>query len=139
MEAKEVQTLLEELFPDSHQDVQVESVGGGGARVRLRVQSRHLRPGQTVSGPAIMALADTAMYVALLGELSPVNEAITGAVTVSLSINFLRRPPQVDLIADAKLLKVGRRLAFGEISIAERDKPDSPVAHATVSYALPAA
>jgi uncharacterized protein (TIGR00369 family) len=134
VDAKEVQTLLEELFPDSHEDVLVESVGNRSARVRLRVQPKHLRPGQTVSGPAIMALADTAMYVALLGELGPV----TKAVTVSLGIHFLRRPRQVDLMAEAKLLKVGRRLAFGEISIAELEKPESPVAHATVSYALPA-
>lgn len=133
MQATEVQTLLASLFPEAHEDFVVERVGDMSARVRLRVGPRHLRPGQTVAGPAIMGLADTAMFVALLAELGPV----TAAVTVSLGIHFLRRPRPVDLLAEAKLLKVGRRLAFGEISIAEAASPDTPVAHATVSYALP--
>lgn len=133
MDAAQVQSLLAKLFPEAHEDFVVEGIGDMSARVRLRVGPRHLRPGQTVSGPAIMGLADTAMFVALLGELG----AVTGAVTVSLSIHFLRRPRHADLVAEAKLLKVGRRLAFGEIAISEAGSPDTTVAHATVSYALP--
>jgi acyl-coenzyme A thioesterase PaaI-like protein len=92
-----------------------------------------LRPGGTMSGPAMMFLADIAVYIALLGEIGwkPL------AVTNQLNIHFLRKPPPGDLVADCRLLKVGKRLAMGDVSIRGADAQDI-VAHATVSYSVPA-
>ena len=118
-------------FPQT--TIQIEAVGQGQARIRQPIAARHLRPGGTVSGPTLMTVADTAMYMALLGDigLAPL------AVTVSLNINFLRRPRAGrDIIGEARLLKRGRRLAVGEVFIYSADDPD-PVAHATVTYAIP--
>ncbi len=85
-----------------------------------------------MAGPAMMALADTAIYVALLGMIGPV----ALAVTTNLNINFLRKPVAADVIAQAKLLKLGRRLAVGDVLIFS-DGDEEPVAHATVTYAIP--
>jgi uncharacterized protein (TIGR00369 family) len=79
-----------------------------------------------------MALADTATYVALLGMIGPV----ALAVTTNLNINFLRKPAQADVIAECKLLKLGKRLAIGEVTMYS-DGDTEPVAHATVTYSIP--
>lgn len=84
--AAQLQEFLVREFPFTN--MQVEAVGDGQARVRMPVLPRHLRPGGTVSGPTLMTLADTAMYMALLGEIG----LVALAVTTSLTINFLRRP-----------------------------------------------
>jgi uncharacterized protein (TIGR00369 family) len=110
----------------------VEEVGPSTARVRLRAASRHLRPGGTLSGASMMALADFAIYAALLGEIG----LVPLAVTTSLTINFLRKPPLRDVLAHARLLKVGKTLAFGEIVLfSEGDT--RPVAHCTSTYSIP--
>lgn len=112
---------------------EVVEVDAGGARLRLRTRPDHLRPGDTVSGPTLMTLADTAMYAALLARLGLDGAART--VTSSLQIHFLARPAPGELSATCRLLKVGRRSAVGAVEL--RGGDGALVAHATVSYALP--
>lgn len=133
MSAEELEQFLYSHFPDSaHRTFRVDRVDEMFAQVRMHYDRRHLRPGGTISGPALMMLADTAMYMALLGMIGPV----ALAVTTSLNINFLRKPAQDDVIADCKLLKLGKRLAVGEVTMySEGDT--QPVAHATLTYSIP--
>ncbi len=130
MNTEQVREFLRREFPQGTGEV--EAVMPMGARLRLAVDHSHLRPGGTVSGPAMMALADSAMYTAILGEIGPV----ALAVTTNLNINFLRRPEPADIIADARLFKVGKRLAVGEVTIYS-DGFDEPVAHVTCTYSIP--
>jgi uncharacterized protein (TIGR00369 family) len=111
----------------------IEEVWHGGSRVRQAYQAQFIRPGGTISGPTMMALADFAMYVSVLASIGPVPLA----VTINLSINFLRKPAARDLIAECRLLKLGKRLAMGEVSI-RSDGADEPVAHVTSTYSIPA-
>ena len=130
MNVGELQAFLDEHFPQGVGTV--EEVGHRTARMRLSTSDEHLRPGGTVSGPTMMGLADCAMYAALLGEIGPVPLA----VTTNLNINFLHRPRPGDIIAEARLLKVGKRLAVGEVSIYSEGIED-PVAHVTTTYSIP--
>lgn len=133
MTVDEIKVFLAEHFPQGESYGDPEAVFHQGARLRLRPDDAHLRPGGTVSGPAMMALADVAVYVALLGEIGPVPLA----VTTNLNINFLQRPrPDADLIAEAHLLKLGKRLAVGEVSLFSEGE-DMPVAHVTCTYSIP--
>jgi len=109
-----------------------EEIGYGSARVRLPASEAHTRPGGTLSGPAQMALADFAMYAALLGTIGEVPLA----VTTSLNINFLQRPQPGDLLATCRLLKLGKRLAVGDITV-QSEGLATPVAHATATYSIP--
>ena len=109
-----------------------EEIGHGNARVRLPAGDAHLRPGGTLSGPAQMALADFTMYAALLGAIGEVPLA----VTTSLNVNFLQRPRPGDLLAHCRLLKLGKRLAVGDITVYSEGLP-TPVAHATATYSIP--
>lgn len=111
----------------------VEALGRGTATVRLPAGENLLRPGGTISGPAMMAVADYAMYAAVLGAIGPV----AGVVTSNLSINFLERPAPVDLLASARTLRVGRRLAYGEVLIRPEGGAE-PVAHVTATFVIPA-
>ena len=110
----------------------IEEVWQGGARVRQRFRAELVRPGGTISGPAMMTLADFAMYCAVLASIGPVGLA----VTVNLNINFLRLPAQRDLLAEARLFKLGQRLAVGEVTICS-DGDEEPVAHVTATYSIP--
>ena len=103
------------------------------ATVRLNYHPDHLRPGGTISGPSMFALCDLALYVAILHQIGRVELA----VTTNVSINFLRRPEPKDLIGRAKLLKLGRRLAVGEVALYSPGEADM-VAHATGTYSIPA-
>jgi uncharacterized protein (TIGR00369 family) len=103
-----------------------------GCRVRQAFREVSLRPGGTISGPTMMALADFAMYVAVLAAIGPVPLA----VTTNLNINFLRKPVPGDLVAEARLLKIGKRLATGEVTI-RSDGETEPVAHVTSTYSIP--
>ena len=133
MSAEELEQFLYSHFPDSaHRAFHVERADEMFAQVRMRYDPRHLRPGGTISGAPLMSLADLAMYMALLGMIGPV----ALAVTTNLNINFLRKPEQADVIAECKLLKLGKRLAVGEVIMySEGDR--EPVAHATVTYSIP--
>jgi uncharacterized protein (TIGR00369 family) len=94
---------------------------------------RHIRPGGTLSGPSMMALADLGLYVVILAHIGPV----ALAVTTNLAFNFLRKPGQRDLIAECRLLKLGKRLAVGEVSMFSEGSTDL-VCHATGTYSIPA-
>lgn len=112
----------------------VEEIGEGACRVRMPQSERFLRPGGTVSGPALMSLADYAMYVAVLSALGRVELA----VTINLSANFLRRPRPGDIVGECRLIKLGKRLAYGEVSLyAAGDEAAGPVAHVTATYSIP--
>src|SRR3954451_8767239 len=135
MSAAEVATLLESEFPQVFQDgsgISIEDAWHGGCRVRRRFSEKSLRPGGTISGPTMMGLTDFAMYVAVLASIGPVPLA----VTTNLNINFLRRPTSRDLIAETRLIKLGKRLAVGEVEI-YCDGEDEMVAHATSTYSIP--
>lgn len=133
MSAEDLEQFLYSHFPDDeHRAFTVERVDEMFAQVRLRYDRRNLRPGGTISGPSLMMLSDTAMYMALLGMIGPV----ALAVTTNLNINFLRKPEQSDVIAECKLLKLGKRLGVGEVTMYSDGDPE-PVAHATVTYSIP--
>lgn len=110
----------------------VERFEAGDVTVRLPWQDILLRPGGTICGPAMMALADIALYGAVLSRIGRVELA----VTTDLNIHFLRRPRPGDLLGRARLLKLGRSLAVGEVTITSEHEPQ-PVAHATGTYSLP--
>ena len=134
MNAAEIDGFLREVFPQafSDGDITIEAADGDTCRLRQRFGDRMLRPGGTVSGPTLMALADFAMYVVILSAIGPV----ALAVTTNLNINFLRKPTRADLLADAHLMKVGKRLAVGEVTIFS-EGTDEPVAHVTATYSIP--
>ncbi|OHC79582.1 MAG: thioesterase [Rhodospirillales bacterium RIFCSPLOWO2_01_FULL_65_14] len=110
----------------------LERIGGGRAVMRLPFHASMLRPGGTVSGPTMMALADATMYAVVLSAIGIVKLA----VTTSFNINFLYRPSPADLMAEGRLLKVGKRLAVIEVTL-HSDGHDEPVAHATGTYSIP--
>jgi uncharacterized protein (TIGR00369 family) len=137
MSVTELETFLRAEFPQAFRggDISIESADGATCLLRQRYSDQMLRPGGTVSGPTLMALADCAMYVLLLSAIGPVGLA----VTVNLSINFLRKgPPGQDVLAAARLLKLGKRLAVGEVNLLSGTSPD-PIAHATSTYSIPTA
>ena len=103
--------------------------------MRQKVDVSVHRPGGTVAGPVMMALADAAAYAAILSAIG----IVPLAVTTSFNANFLRRPRgDRDLLADASLLKLGRRLAVAEITVYSEGEPD-PVCHVTATYSIPPA
>ncbi len=135
MSFEETRDLLDREFPQMHDGgraYHLEAVGPLSARMRLDHHDRFLRPGGTISGPAMMALADYALYAAILANIGPV----ALAVTTSLSFNFLRKPGAHGLVAECRLLKLGRRLAVGEVRITATGADDL-VCHATGTYAIP--
>jgi uncharacterized protein (TIGR00369 family) len=135
MTVEELGRFLAAEFPQVFNDASgltIEAVWQGGGRVRQAYQVQFIRPGGTISGPTMMALADFAMYVGVLASIGPVPLA----VTTNLNINFLRRPGTRDLIAECRLLKLGKRLAVGEVTI-RSDGMDEPVAHVTSTYSIP--
>lgn len=129
-----VEAFLAREFPQvaASGDITVLDTGLMTARLRLNCSERHLRPGATVSGPTMFALADIGMWLAVLAQIGPVGMA----VTTNLNINFLRLPGAVDLVADCRILKLGRRLAIGECAIAPAAGGEM-VAHATATYSIP--
>lgn len=134
LSAQEIQVFIDGLQVESghHSCLKVEEVSESQARVRLSVNDSHLRMGDTVSGPTLMRLVDSAVYIALLGALGPVYDA----VTTNLNINFLRRPKPADLMIEIELLKLGQKLAFAGFKIFSVGDTRA-VAHGTCTYALP--
>lgn len=132
---EELRAYLVEVFPEAwtRGDFAIEEVGPMTATVRLTHHPDQLRPGGTISGPSMFGLCDLALYVAILHEIGRVKLA----VTTSVSINFLRRPEPKDLIGRARLMKLGKRLAVGEVALFS-DGADDIVAHATGTYSIPA-
>lgn len=125
--------FLKREFGQVAQDFAVERVGPEGLVLRLKVSERHLRPGGTVSGPSIFALADVAMYLAILSRIGPV----ALAVTTNSSIDFMRKPVAGhDLLGEARLLKLGRSLAVGDVLVRSEGQAE-PVARASLTYSIP--
>ena len=131
----ELRAYLAEVFPQiwARGDYAIEEVGRMSATVRLNHHPDHLRPGGTISGPTMFALSDLALYVAILHEIGRVKLAVTTNVT----INFLRRPEPADLLGKAKLMKLGKRLAVGDVALYSPGRAEM-VAHATGTYSIPA-
>ena len=132
MDHDALRLFLEDEFAQVAQDFRIEAVTPEGIILRLKVAEGHLRPGGTVSGPTLFALADVAVYLAILSRIGPV----ALAVTTNLNINFLKKPAPVDMIGECRLFKLGKRLAVGEVLLySEGD--DEPVAHAVGTYSIP--
>ena len=125
--------FLERDFGQVAGDFAVERLGPEGLVLRLRVAERHLRPGGTVSGPSIFALADVAMYLAILSRIGEVPLA----VTTNASVDFMRKPAAGrDLLGEARLLKLGRSLAVGDVLVRSEGQAE-PVARASLTYSIP--
>jgi acyl-coenzyme A thioesterase PaaI-like protein len=121
----ELRAYLVEIFPEfwDRGGLQVEDIAPMSAAVRLVHHPRNLRPGGTISGPAMFAVCDAALFVAILSERGRVAQALT----TSASINFLRKPVPVDLIGRARLIKLGKRLAVGEVALYSEGRYHSTV------------
>ena len=135
MTIDELERFLASEFPQvfhAESGLAIDALWNGGARVRQHYLASSIRPGGTISGPTMMALADFAMYVAVLSAIGPVPLA----VTTNLNINFLRKPQPRDLVAEARLLKLGQRLAVGEVIIRSEGEEEA-VAHVTSTYSIP--
>lgn len=133
MDARALNEFLLQAFPQVADDFCVEDVHDSGVLVRMKIGDRHLRPGGTVSGPSMFALADVALYLAILSRIGPV----ALAVTTNCSIDFMRKPQSGKaLIADARLLKLGKSLAVGDVLI-RSDGIQDPVARASLTYSIP--
>lgn len=127
------QALIDEALPlCAPFGIRCEHIGYGRARLRMRFDPAQTRPGGTVAGPALMAIADATLYAVVLGMIGPVELA----VTTSLNINFLRKPPPADIIAEGRILKLGQRLAVGEVLLYS-DGVAEPVAHVSGTYSIP--
>lgn len=127
----EIVEFIKTEFPQSK--CIIDAVGNKSATIRHNIGEAELRPGGTVSGPVMMFVADVALYIAILGEIG----IVPLTVTTSLNINFLRKPAaDKAIIGVCKLIKLGRTLAIGEVSIYSEGNPEM-VAHAVGTYAIP--
>jgi uncharacterized protein (TIGR00369 family) len=135
LSAEEIERLLSAEFPQMFNPrggFAIDEVWFRGCRVRKVFDERSLRPGGTIAGTTMMALADLGPYVAIHAGIgwSPM------AVTTNLSINFLKRPAQKDLLAETRLIKLGKRLAVADVAIRSEGEEEM-VAHATSTYSIP--
>jgi uncharacterized protein (TIGR00369 family) len=129
-----VSAFWDEHFPQIQKarDIAIVSIVAGGATLRLTPGERHLRPGNTVSGPTLVTLADVTAYAALLAHVGP--EPLI--VTTNLSVSFMRRSPLAPLLSTCRIMKLGRRLAVVNVEIIP-DAGGDVIAHATATYSLP--
>lgn len=132
MSATELQEFLDSAFLGGATPYIVEAITSSEIRMRLKVTEMNGRPGGTVSGPSLMALADSAAWLVILGQIGPV----AMAVTTSLHIDFLRKPALVDVVATGTLLKLGRRLGVVDVAMHSLGE-DAVVAKAQVTYSIP--
>jgi uncharacterized protein (TIGR00369 family) len=132
LDAAAVTAFLRDVFPGALEAMVIEDVQPNAARVRMRFTSARLRPGGTISGPSLMTLADTTMWVALLGMIGRVPLSVTS----HLDIDFLRKPAPADVVGHARLLKLGKRLAVGDV-LMYSDGEAVPCARSSVTYAIP--
>ncbi len=133
MDADALNAFLVEVFEQVADDFFVDDVSEEETILRLRVGPQHLRPGGTISGPSMFGLADVAAYLVTLSRIGP--QAL--AVTTNCSIDFMRKPQAgVDLIAKARLLKLGKQLSVSDVLIYSEGS-DKPVARASLTYAIP--
>ncbi len=131
--AAEFQALIERELPlVGLFGIETQALGKGTASMRLRFDPRLIRPGGTIAGPALMALADVTFYAVVMGMIGQVELA----VTTNLAINFLRRPAPRDVLAEGRILKLGKRLAVAECALRSAGEEDL-VAHVTGTYSIP--
>jgi uncharacterized protein (TIGR00369 family) len=138
LDVARIEALIDDRFPQIHaggRTLVIEEVGARTARVRLKSHDRNMRPGGTISGPAMFTLADFAVYIAIIAAMG---EAGLDAVTSNMNINFLAKPEARDMTAHVRLIRLGRRLAVGEAQLFSDGLPDM-AAHAIATYALPSA
>jgi uncharacterized protein (TIGR00369 family) len=132
--AEQVQELIRTGLPMAEGiNLCIDRLDADGVLARVPFHSKLVRPGGTLSGPTIMALADAAMYAVVLGRLGRVEMAVTS----NLNINFLVKPKPVDLLAEATILRLSRRQAVCEVALYSMGFEDELVAHVTGTYALP--
>lgn len=135
MNAQEVMDYMAEVFPQVRDDFAIDRLEETSLTMRLLTDERHLRPGGTVSGPSMFALADCAVYAMVLARVG--RKAL--AVTTSCSVDFMRKPEAGrDVVAECRLLKLGRSLAVGDVLMFSDGRPE-PVARATMTYSIPPA
>ncbi|KAB2686040.1 PaaI family thioesterase [Brucella tritici] len=132
MSIEELRAFMRREFPQLGDAFEITAIDGGSASMRLHADEQHLRPGGTVSGPSLFALADVTAYAAILAHIGPV----ALAVTTNLNINFLRKPSPGTVEAVAHLLKLGKRLAVLDISLTDGTSGEL-VAQATTTYSIP--
>ncbi len=132
--AEQVQGLIRLGVPMAEDiDLCIDHLDAERAIARVPFHGKLVRPGGTLSGPTIMALADAAMYAVVLGRLGRVEMAVTS----NLNINFLSKPKAVDLVAEARILRLSKRQAVCEVELYSLGGEDGLVAHVTGTYALP--
>ncbi|MEC8041121.1 MAG: PaaI family thioesterase [Pseudomonadota bacterium] len=133
MTAAELQDFVSEVFPQVKDDFVIEELEEMRVKVRMVIGEQHLRPGGTVSGPSMFALADVSVYLAVMAMIGP--KAL--AVTTNSSLDFMRKPAAgVDLIAECRLLKLGKVLAVGDVLLFSEGMA-APVARASMTYSIP--
>lgn len=133
MNAEQLTGFMHKAFDQVADDFAVDHVGEGEITMRLVTAHKHLRPGGTVSGPSMFALADVAAYLVTLSMIGP--QAL--AVTTNCSIDFMRKPAAgAHLIAKARMLKLGKQLSVTDVLIYSEGS-DKPVARASLTYAIP--
>lgn len=132
MSIAEITAFLDNVFPQVKGRFDIEDISSMSATVHMNVTESDLRPGGTVSGPSMFALADVTFYIATLAMIGP--KDLT--VTTSCNINFMRKPDATDLWAKGRILKLGRSLSVGDVDIFSKSS-DKPVAHASVTYSIP--
>ncbi|WP_117194086.1 PaaI family thioesterase [Rhizobium terrae] len=131
----DIHDFLDREFPQIHADgrmLVVTDIGPGRLTMRFAPNERHLRPGNTISGPSMVMLADVAAYAVILAHVGPV----ALAVTTSLNINFLRKPKLAPLSCECRILKLGKRLAVIDILLMQ-ENAEGPAAQATATYSIP--
>ena len=129
---QELNEYVEEIFPQTKDDFEILEISEESSRVRLKISFKHLRPGNTISGPSIFYLVDCAAYMAVFARLG--KEAL--AVTTNCSIDFMRKPSRdIDLVANCELLKVGKSLVVADVKIYS-ENIYKPVARATITYSI---
>lgn len=133
MTGAQVEQLIQMGFASKKPLLHIEEARWGRVRIRMPFGNWMLRPGNVVSGPALFTAADTAMYALILTHIGP--ELM--AVTANLNLNFLNKAQPGDVLAEAELLKLGRKLAVMDVRLFTSAAPDVLVAQASGSYALP--
>ncbi len=133
MDSEQLTVFVSEIFPQAESfSWEIDKLEAGFIKVKMNIAENHLRPGGTISGPTMFALADVSAYLVILAHIGEV----ALAVTTSLNINFLAKPPKADLVAECRLIKLGKRLAICEVHILSA-LDLSLVAQATATYSIP--
>ncbi|MDA0764040.1 MAG: PaaI family thioesterase [Proteobacteria bacterium] len=128
----EIEQFLKKEFPQVSQSFEILTLDAGSISMLMNITNEHLRPGGSVSGPTMFLLADVSFYLATLSLIGP--KSLT--VTTNCSINFLRKPSEENLISETRVLKIGKTLSVGDVLIYSKGNKN-PVAHASLTYAIP--